>query len=180
MIQLTETGLIARSGTTEVAFEGVRLASIRDATTGEAFLDPAPEEGIAGFELLHQSGERSPLGVHPLASEVHYTLLTDRVAEIVLHDWECDLSVRVSVDEGSGDILIEPSAWTMQGGIAGVAIKVAGIREDLAVIAPFQQGVRAPMAHPQLQGKEATWPSGWEAGFVVFAGDASGFTVQTW
>jgi len=98
----------------------------------------------------------------------------------VLHDWECDLSVRVSVDEGSGDILIEPSAWTMQGGIAGVAIKVAGIREDLAVIAPFQQGVRAPMAHPQLQGKEATWPSGWEAGFVVFAGDASGFTVQAW
>jgi hypothetical protein len=180
MIQLTETGLTVRSRTTEVAFEGVRLASICDAVTGEAFLDPVTGEGVPGFELLHQSGKRTPLGVHPLASEVHYTLLTDRVAEIVLHDWECDLSIRVSVDEGSGDILIEPSAWTMQGGIAGLGMRVAGIRQDLEVVAPFQQGIKAAMAHPQLQGKEATWPNGWEAGFVAFAGTGSGFTVQVW
>jgi hypothetical protein len=180
MIEVTEKGLTVRSRTTEAAFEGVRLVSIRDAVTGEAFLEPGLGDGVPGFELLHQSGKRSPLGVHPLASEVTYTLLTDRVAEIVLHDWECDLSIRVSVDEDSGDILIEPSAWTMQGGVAGVGMNVAGIREDLEVVAPFQQGVKAAMAHPQLQGKEATWPSGWEAGFVALAGAESGFTVQTW
>ena len=180
MIQLTEKGLTARSRTTEVAFEGVCLASIRDAVTGEVFLDRGLARDVPGFELLHQSGKRSPLGVHPLASEVHYTLLTDRVAEIVLHDWECDLSIRVSVDEGSGDILVEPSAWTMQGGVAGVGMNVAGIRQDLEVVAPFQQGVRAAMAHPQVRGKEATWPSGWEAGFLVFAAPESGFTVQAW
>ena len=180
MIQLTEKGLTARSRTTEVAFEGVRLVSIRDAVTGETFLDAGLAGDVPGFELLHQSGKRSPLGVHPLASEVHYTLLTDRVAEIVLHDWECDLSIRVSVDEGSGDILVEPSAWTMQGGVAGVGMNVPGIRQELEVVAPFQQGARAAMVHPQMQGKEATWPSGWEAGFLVFAAPESGFTVQAW
>ena len=180
MIDLRGEGLVARSRTTEVAFEGTRLVAIGDAVTGETFLERGLAEGVPGFELLHQSGKRSPLGVHPMASEVHYKVLTERVAEIVLNDWECDVSIRVSVDEESGDILIEPSAWTMQGGVAGLAMNVAGIREDLEVVAPFQQGVKAAMAHPQIQGKEATWPNGWEAGLLVFAGVESGFTVQAW
>ncbi|MBN1933203.1 MAG: hypothetical protein JW934_00990, partial [Anaerolineae bacterium] len=72
------------------------------------------------------------------------------------------------------------SAWTMQGGVAGLALNVAGIRPDLAVVAPFQQGVRLPLAHSQMQGKVADWPSSWEAGFLVFEGDGAGFSVQAW
>ena len=48
MIQLTKEGLTATSKTTEVAFEGVCLVSIRDAVTGEAFLDPGLGDGVAG------------------------------------------------------------------------------------------------------------------------------------
>ena len=68
----------------------------------------------------------------------------------------------------------------MQGGVAGLGLNVAGIREDLDVVGPFQQGTRLPLAHPQMAGKRATWPNAWEAGFVVFQGEASGFSVQTW
>ena len=180
MIQLTEKGIVITSKTTTVEFEGVRIVSLKDAVTGEEFLDRGLGEDVPGFELLHQSGKRSPLGVHPIASQVHYTRLTDRIAEIVLNDWECDVSIRVSVDEATGDILLEPSAWTMQGGVAGLGMSVPGIREDLDVVGPFQQGAKAPLAHPQMQGKDAGWPNTWEAGFLVFAGAASGFTVQTW
>ncbi len=98
----------------------------------------------------------------------------------MLEDWEADVSIRVSIDDATGDILVEPSAWTMQGGVAGLGLNVAGIREDLDVVGPFQQGTRLPLAHPQMAGKRAPWPNTWEAGFLVFQGKASGFSVQTW
>lgn len=156
------------------------MVSLRDAVSGEEFLDRDLGETVPGFDLLHQNGKLSPLGVHPLASKVHYYLLTDQIAEIVLNDWECDLSIRLSVDASTGDILFEPSAWTMQGGVAGIAFNLSGIRKDLDVIGPFQQGARLPLTHPQMQGKVAQWAFDWEAAFLVFANKQSGFTIQAW
>jgi len=180
MIHKTEQGLVVESATTIVEFKQDRIVSIRDARTSEEFLDPALQENEPGFELLHQNGKTSPLGVHPLAHQVHTTLLTGQIAEMVVNDWECDVSARITIDEPTGDILIEPSAWTMQGGIAGLGLNVAGIRKDLQLVGPFQQGIRLPMDHPQMQGKYAVWPSDWEAGFLVFENGQSGFTVQAW
>lgn len=180
MIRKTDKGLVIESGTTVVEINEGRLVSIRNAKTGEEFLDRGLQEGVPLFELLHQNGKLTPLGLNALASEFHYTILTDRIAEMVVNDWECDVSVRIAIDETNGDILLEPSAWTMQAGVAGLSMNVPGIRQDLQVVGPFQQGVRLPMNHPQMQGKYALWPSGWEAGFLIFDGGKSGFTVQTW
>jgi hypothetical protein len=180
MIRLTEKGLIAESATTSVEFVGAKLVSIKSVQTGEAFLDRELAQDVPPCDLYHQVGKISPLGVHPLASEVHYHLLTERIAEIVLNDWECDVSLRVSIDEQTGDILVEPSAWTMQGGVAGIGLNVPGIMPGLDVVAPFQQGARLPLDHPQIQGKQADWPHSWEAGFLVFHGKEAGFTVQAW
>jgi len=180
MIRLTDKGLIAESMTTIVEFAGARIVAIKDARTGEAFLDRALGADVPGFDLMHQTGKVSPLGVHPMASKVHTTLLSDRIAEIVLNDWECDISIRVSIDDATGDIIVEPSAWTMQGGVAGLGLNIAGIREELDVVGPFQQGTRLPLAHPQIAGKRAAWPNTWEAGFLVFQGKDAGFSVQTW
>jgi hypothetical protein len=180
MIRTTEKGLLIESTTTIVEIDAGRLVSIRDAVSGEEFLDRELGQGVPGFDLLHQNGKHSPLGVHSLASQVHYTLLSERIAEMVINDWECDLSARISVDEENGDILIEPSTWTMQGGVAGLGMNVPGIRKDLQVVGPFQQGARLPLSHPQMQGKYATWPDTWEAGFLIFDGGSSGFTIQTW
>jgi hypothetical protein len=180
MIRTTETGLIIESPTTTVEFVGSRLTAIRDSVTGEAFLDLSLAEGVPGFDLFRQNGSSAALGQHPLASEVHFHILNERIAEIILNDWECDVSVRVSVDEATGDILLEPSAWTMQGGVYGIGLNLPGIRRDLDVVGPFQQGARAALSHPQMQGKRATWPNDWEAGFLVFAGTEAGFSVQAW
>ncbi len=180
MIQISDQEMVMESSTTTVTFQGIQLVSIRDARTGEEFLDRGLAGGVPGFELLHQDGKVSPLGVHPLASHVGYHPLTERIAEIVLNDWECDVSVRVSIDEATGDILIEPSAWSMRGGIAGLALNIPGIRPELEIVAPFQQGARAALSHPQMQGKRANWPYDWEAGLLVFAGKDAGFSVQAW
>jgi hypothetical protein len=180
MIQQTEQGLRVESATTIVEFEQDRVVSIRDARTGEEFLDRSLQEAVPGFELLHQNGKASALGAHPLAHQVQVSILTERIAEMVVNDWECDVSTRIAIDEETGDILIEPSAWTMQTGIAGLGLNIAGIRADLQVVGPFQQGVRLPMDHPQMKGKYALWPSEWEAGFLALDGGRSGFTVQAW
>ncbi len=180
MIYLTEKGLKAESQTTIVEFEGCRIVSIKDANTGEEFLDRELGEGVPGFDLLRQNGSTAPLGQHPLASQIHFHLLTENIAEIVLNDWECDVSARVSVDRETGDILVEPSAWTMQGGVAGLGLNIPGVRKDLSAVGPFQQGARLPLAHPQMQGKKAEWPFNWEAAFLVFDGGQSGFSIQAW
>lgn len=180
MIRRTDEGLTIESRTTIVEINGGRITSIRNAMTGEEFLDPELQGDVPGFELLHQNDEVSPLGVHPIASHFRYNILTDRIAEMVLNDWECDMSVRISIDEETGDILIEPSTWTMQGAIAGLGMNIPGMRKDLQVVAPFQQGVKLPLTHPQMEGKYASWPREWEAGLLVLDGGDSGFTVQSW
>jgi hypothetical protein len=180
MIQTTQSGIVIQSSTTIVEFAGCRLVSISDALTGEEFLDRSLSDSVPGFDLLHQNGKIAPLGKHPLASQVHFHRLSDSIAELILNDWECDVSVRLSIDEGNGDILIEPSLWTMQGGVAGVSFNIPAVRSDLQVVGPFQQGARAPLSDPHMQGKNATWPNDWEAGFLVFSGKESGFSVQAW
>jgi hypothetical protein len=180
MIEISGNTLVAQSQTTTVEFTGIQLTSVRNSITGEEFLDRGAQERVAGFELLHQNGKFSPLGVHPLASQVYLKKLSDNIAEILLNDWECDLSIRVSIDPSNGDILVEPSAWTMQGGVAGLGWNIAGVRRGLDVVGPFQQGVKLPFEHPQMAGKNVGWPDNWEAGFLVFEGEGSGFTVQTW
>jgi hypothetical protein len=178
MIHKTEEGLRIESKTTVVEISEGRLVSIRSARTGEEFLDRGLQEGVPAFDLYHQTGKVSPLGVHPLASKFHYRLLSDRIAEMVLDDWECDVSVRIAIDEERGEILLEPSAWTMQGGVAGIGLHIAGIRDDLDLIAPFQQGFRGKLNEPQVQGTRAAWPRMWEAAVLALAGEGSGFSVQ--
>jgi hypothetical protein len=180
MIHLTEKGLRAESKTTVAEFEGIRIVSIKDVKSKEEFLDRSLGNGVPGFELHHGNDKVSDLGVHNLASSIHYHKLTDTIAEIVLNDWECDLSIKVSIDESNDDILIEPSAWSMQPGMAGIGMLIAGIKKDLQVVGPFQQGARLPLSHPQMKGKKADWPNNWEAGILVFEGKKSGFSVQTW
>lgn len=180
MFHIIENGLLVESRTTRAEFSGVRLVSLQDRLSGEEFIDRGQALQVPGFQLVHQNGRVDDLGVHPLASRVHYNLLTDHIAEIVLEDWECDLSVRVSIDEANGDILLEPSTWTMQGGIAGLGMTIAGIRQDLDLVAPFQQGFKGPLSHPQVQGKRATWPDMWEAAAVAFTAGDTGFSLQAW
>jgi len=180
MINLTPSGILAETSTTRLEIEGVRIVSIQDPRTGEEFLDRSLANDVPGLDLHHQNGKVSPLGVHSLASQVNYTLLSENIAEIVLNDWECDVSIRLSLDEATGDILLEPSAWSMQGGVAAIGLNLPGIRNDLDVVGPFQQGTRLPLTHPQLQGKRSQWPHDWEAAFLVFAGKESGLSVQAW
>lgn len=180
MITITEKGLRIQTSTTVVEFEQDRIISIQDARNGDEYLDRKGLEILAGFELLHQNGKFSPLGAYPQATQLHYNLLTDHIAEMMINDWECDISIRISVDEENGDVLIEPSAWSMQGGVAGLAMNIAGLRQNLQVVGPFQQGFRLPVDHPMLAKRLAAWPSVWEAGFLIFDGDAAGFTIQTW
>jgi hypothetical protein len=91
MIRQTEKGLIAESNTTTVEFEGAhRLHQIRPAVKNS---------WIAGEkrpDRLLQS-EKSRPRQRPLASGASPHLTGD-IAEIVLNDWECDVSARVSID----------------------------------------------------------------------------------
>jgi hypothetical protein len=180
MISLTEKGLLVKSKTTILELDGGRIVSIKDAMTGEEFIDRGRAERVPGLELHHQNGKVSPLGAHSLASQVSYHILTSSIAEVIFNDWECDVSIRLSIDDANSDILLEPSAWSMQGGIAGICLNVPGIRKDLDIVGPFQQGTRLPIHHPQIQGKRSSWPADWEAAFLVFAGKESGLSVQAW
>jgi hypothetical protein len=180
MIHLTEKGVRIESSTTIVEIEGIRVVSIKDAKTGEDFLDRSLAADVPGFELYLANEKVAALGQHKLASAVTYHKLTDTLAEIVLSDWECDLSIKLSIDRDNGDVCIEPSAWTTQSGVSALGMCIAGIREDLSAVGPFQQGARLPLSHPQMKGKKADWPNNWEAGVLVFEGKASGFSVQAW
>ncbi|HOS93961.1 MAG TPA: hypothetical protein PLQ54_11650, partial [Armatimonadota bacterium] len=98
-------------------------------------------------------------------------------AEVRLHGWDADGVIRVSEDEATGDLVVEPSAYSSRAGVLSCRWLVPGIAADLELIAPFFQGVRLPLSDSLLEGRWF-WPQLWEAGLAILQGRGGGFWIH--
>ncbi len=73
----------------------------------------------------------------------------------------------VSVESATGDILVEPAAFSSRSGVLACRWNLAGIRPDLQLVAPFFQGVKLPLKNPLIKDSHWDWPFFWEAGLAI-------------
>lgn len=179
MFILRDNLLEAVSKTTKVVFDGCKIVSIQNVRTGEEFLQANLQEDVPGFEIEQISKVSYSIGTGK-ACTIHYRKFSDNIMEIVVGDWEADVSVKVEIEEETGDILVEPSMYTIMNGITSLRMNIAGIRKDLKLIAPFQQGICLNLDDDLLKDIHYEWPFHWEAGFVILQGRDSGFSVQVY
>jgi hypothetical protein len=153
------------------------VTSLKNRATGEDLLVPRQPSGAA-LRLLYRGSETVGIDESRYGS-IECRKLSGRRAEIIFHNWDADGLIAVTVDPESGDLVLEPSAYSSRPGVRACRWMFPGIRADLDLVAPLFQGVKLKLDDPLLRGSRWTWPQAWEAGFVVLQGMNGGFWIHT-
>jgi hypothetical protein len=149
------------------------IVSMRSKETGEEYVSGAqPGEGSV-LELIYAGNEAVAVSSGPLSSGTAFQI-TDTMAELRFHNWEADGILLLSEDTETGDLLIEPSAYSSRAGVRSVRYNFGGLRHDLRAVVPLYQGLEMDFNDPALAGYRAEWPKTWEAGFIIAAAEKGG------
>jgi hypothetical protein len=174
MIRIENGKLLAETETLSASFERGFLTSLRSKATREEFI-ASPPQGSA-LQLLYGTGEVVDV-IGNLAAQISLHRLSDSSAQFRFSGWEADGILTISEDQETGDLLIEPSAYSSRAGVLSCRWRLPGIRDALDLVAPFFQGVKLPTEDSLLQGRW-NWPISWEAGLAILQGSAGGFCVH--
>jgi hypothetical protein len=162
---------------TAVMEKGVFI-SLKSKTTAEVFIRDVDVTACPALQLLYRGGESVSVDESKFGKIETYALSELR-AEVVFHSWDADGVLSVSVEPATGDILVEPAAFSSRSGVLACRWNLAGIRSDLELVAPFFQGVKLPPKDPLIKDSHWEWPFFWEAGLAILQGKRGGFWVHT-
>lgn len=151
------------------------LTALRSKLDGEEYLH-VHEPPTSALQLVYANQGAVDV-VGELAADVTAHRLSDHAAEFRFHGWDADGVLAVCEDPDTGDLVVEPAAASSRPGVMAVRWSLPGVRKDLDVVAPFFQGVRLKVSDPLLE-RRWFWPQFWEAGLVIFQGQAGGFSVH--
>jgi hypothetical protein len=84
----------------------------------------------------------------------------------------------VSADPETGDLVVEQSAYSSRPGVRACRWNLAGLRPDLALVAPFFQGIRLSLEDPLIRNTRWPWPERWEAALAILQAKEGGFWVH--
>jgi len=154
------------------------LTSLKSKKTGEEFIKDVAVDNSAALQLIYRGGETVSIDQSKFGNIATRRLSSLR-AEVVFHSWDGDGVILVCVEPESGDILVEPSAYSSRPGVLACRWNMAGIRPDLQLVAPFFQGIKLKLDDSLIANTHWDWPFFWEAGLAVLQSDKGGFWVHT-
>ncbi|MBN1293162.1 MAG: hypothetical protein JXB48_15095 [Candidatus Latescibacteria bacterium] len=154
------------------------IVSLKSKTTGEEFIKNPDVNRSAALHIIYASDETAGINDQKFGSITTHQL-SDHRAEIVFHSWDGDGVIALSVDAESGDLLVEPSAYSSRPGVRACRWCLTGLRTDLELVVPFFQGVKLPPNDPLIRNTRWEWPMYWEAGLAIFQSGQGGFWIHT-
>jgi len=154
------------------------ITSLKSKITGEEFIKGLDVNSSSALQILYSSGETVGIDEKKFGS-IQARQLSDRRAEIVYHSWDGDGVLTLSVDAETGDLLVEPSAYSSRPGVLACRWCMNGLRPDLKLVAPFFQGVALTLEDPLIWNTRWEWPMYWEAGFAIVQSPKGGFWIHT-
>ena len=169
--------VLVETATLTATLEAGSLTSLRSRRTGEEMLAGKGGSG-ATVDLVFRGGERVAVGARRFG-RVSTRSVSDRRAEVVVEGWDGDAVVAVGADPETGDLVVEPSAFSSRPGLRACRYWIDGLRPDQRLVAPFFQGVSLALDDPLLRDSHWAWPMFWEAGLAILQGAASGFWIHT-
>ena len=162
---------------TAVMEKGV-FTSLKSKATGEEYIGGVDASATAALQLLYRDGGSVPVDQSKFGTIETHALSAHR-AEIIFHSWDSDGVLSVSVDPESGDILVEPAAYSSRSGVLACRWNLVGLRSDLKLVAPFFQGVKLALDDGLIRDSHWEWPFFWEAGLAILEGAKGGLWVHT-
>ena len=170
--------IIISTHTQSAVIEKGFLTSLKSKKTGEQFIEGVAADKSAALQLIYRGGETVSIDESKFGN-ITTRQLSPLKAEIVFHSWDGDGVILVTVEPESGDILIEPSAYSSRPGVLGCRWNMAGIRSDLHLVAPFFQGIKLKLDDSLIANTHWDWPLYWEAGLAILESKKGGFWVHT-
>jgi hypothetical protein len=154
------------------------LTSLKSKQNGEEFIVDFDTGEYVSLQLIYPRSEVVDINESNYG-KISLHQISDQQAEIVFHSWNGDGVISVQADDETGDLIIEPSAYTSRPGVLACRWNIPGIRHDLQLVAPFFQGTKLRMDDPLINDQRWMWPMFWEAGLAILQGNRSGFFIHT-
>ena len=177
-MRVEEHKIIIDTHTQSAVIEKGFLTSLKSKKTGEEFIKDVAVEKGAALQLLYRDDETVSIDESKFGQTITRQIAPLR-AEIVFHSWDGDGVILVSVGPESGDILIEPAAYSSRPGVRACRWNLAGIRPDLQLVAPFFQGIKLKLDDSLIANSHWDWPLYWEAGLAILQSKNGGFWIHT-
>ncbi len=170
--------------TLSAVFESGILLSLKSKITGEEYISLPASTIPNPLSLTFNTDVELTLGKlsNNDIGSVTARSFGDDAAEFRFHAWNGDGVVRISIDHVTGDMIIEPSAYSSRPGVRACRFYLNGLSENLELIAPFWQGIKLELTDPLIAATHWTWPRNWEAGIAILQSKSngkSGFWVHT-
>jgi hypothetical protein len=154
------------------------LISLKSKPNGEEFITRPDITKFRALQLLYIKDEIVQINEEKFGS-IETRQISDQKAEIIFHSWDGDGVLSISVDAGTGDLLIEPSAYSSRPGVLACRWSISGIKPELDLVAPFFQGIKLKLNDPLIKNTRWKWPFYWEAGFAILQSSGGGFWIHT-
>jgi hypothetical protein len=149
------------------------ITSFKSKINGEEFIEKPDTNNFRALQLLYIKNEIVEVNEEKFGRIETYQI-SDQRAEIVFHSWDGDGVLSIYADAETGDLLIEPSAYSSRPGVLACRWSISGLKSSLELIAPFFQGIKLKLDDPLIKNNRWRWPFSWEAGL-----EDSGFIPKT-
>ncbi len=174
-----ENGKVSvETGTLSAIFEKGFLRSLKSKITGDEFIREFDMNQAPALQLIYRGDEAVAIDESKFGN-ITCRQVSPQRAEFIFHSWDADGVLTLSTDPATGDVLVEPSAYSSRPGVRACRWSIRGIRQDLQLVAPLFQGIKLPLEDSLIRDTRRNWPVSWEAGFAVLQSQAAGFWVHT-
>jgi hypothetical protein len=135
-------------------------------------------EDYAALQLVYPKTEVVDMQ-NKIYGRINMRQVSEQKVEIVFQGWHGDGMISITADDDSGDLIIEPSAFSSRPEVLACRWNLPGLNHDLHLVAPLFQGVKLRLDDPLLQDSRWPWPFQWEAGLAILQSEQGGFCIHT-
>ena len=178
VVQVKDKTIYISTSTLTATLSNGLLVSLKSKLTGEEFMAGTDINNNAALQLLYPNSELTDVTGSNFGS-VSINQVSDQRAEIIFHSWNGDGVISVYTDDLTGDLLIEPSAYSSRPGVVACRWNLEGVKHELKLVAPFFQGIKMNLDDPLIHNSRWIWPYSWEAALAILQSQTGGFFIHT-
>jgi hypothetical protein len=153
------------------------FTSLRSKPGGEEFIKGFNDSNYAALQLVYPKSETVDINEKNYGNITIHQVSDQRV-EIIFHSWNGEGIITISTDDETGDLIIEPSAYSSRPGLLACRWNMPGIKHDLQLVAPLFQGIKLKLDDPLINDQRWNWPFYWEAGLAILQAGQGGFFIH--
>ncbi len=177
-VQVRDDKIFIETSTLSAVISAGYLTSLKSRLNGEEYISSSDEKAGSALQIIYPLGEIVDLGAENYG-KISLHEVSAQKAQIVFHGWNGDGLLTIATDDATGDLIIEPSAYSSRPGVMACRWNIPGIRHDLSLTAPLFQGIKLKLDDPLIRESRWIWPYSWEAGLAILQSSDGGFWVHT-